>query len=212
MPAKRSFARKTYAQDHVRTLAIRAANAAPDHIRCRRRLGPNAKLPGDISCRFVAYQNGTDRERPGIEVREGSFVTYEWLYECEGAPFQNLSGKLQKRSGTGHCIARTLPPPLAISNLAVVSYLLANLPGKTPWLQEAGLEMLAVAAPDPLKEAPQLIQIWKPDVGEAGARITYVLLAEVSETWKEIASRKRQTGIAIRAWKFDMRWLRGCCG
>ena len=51
LPPKRSFARKTYSEDHVRTLAIRAAEAAPDHIRCRRRLGPTAQLPGDISCR-----------------------------------------------------------------------------------------------------------------------------------------------------------------
>jgi hypothetical protein len=83
-------------------------------------------------------------------------------------------------SGVMHVIYQPLVPPMGIVNLATVSYLLQQLPGKVPWLH-VGVEMLAIAVPTCVKEAPLVIGV--PALNGAGTvEKQYVLCAQVSET------------------------------
>jgi hypothetical protein len=77
-----------------------------------------------------------------------------------------------------HAIYQPLVPPVGIVNLATVSYLLQNLPGKVPWLHANDVEMLAIAVPTCVKEPPLIIGVPAPN----GVEKQYVLCAELSDT------------------------------
>ena len=176
-PTRPAGVRKTWPEEEIRTLAARATDAAPEFIRKLRRLCSTILFPGEIACRYLAYQTGADT--PGIQQRDGCALTFQWRYSCESTSFQELSGELQRTTTVKLAAYHPLVPPLGVVNLAMVSFLLRNLPGKVPWLNGRDAEMVAIATPMALRETPATT--WVPGMdGSPGTQ--YVVCAKRSDT------------------------------